>query len=92
MDDETINRYIASLTEQLIAAASQISALRASVNVLRVSVATQMNPDDPFLALRLFRALEAKALDSDPQEQELKAASEMIEAAKLWKKHGKHEA
>ena len=85
MDDETINRYITTLTEQLITAAGQISKLRASVSILRLVLAAEINRDHPETALAFFRQLEQKFLDADPNEQEQKEATEIIAD---WKKSG----
>jgi|HubBroStandDraft_6_1064221.scaffolds.fasta_scaffold03146_12 hypothetical protein len=85
MDDETVNRYINTLTEQLIAATGEIAKLRASINALRFVLADALNRDHPEKALTLFRQIEQKFLGSDPTEKQRIEASEIIE---LWKKSG----
>jgi len=94
MEDAQIKQMIATLSEQLINAAGQLSALKASVSVLKGVLATQLNPDHPLEVLEFFQEQEAKFLNSDPQEQARKHAAETIAAVKLWKGGGggKHEA
>jgi hypothetical protein len=93
MDDEKVNKFFAAISEQFIMVTGQLSVLKASVNVLKVVLASEMNADRPEEFLALFRKLEQKFLDSDPQEQERKEAAATIEAIKLWKKHDRgHEA
>ena len=84
MDDEAINQYVTMLTDQLIAASGQITQLKASVRVLKVVLANEMNRNHPATALRLFRRLERKLCDADPSAQEQKEAASIIED---WKKH-----
>ena len=92
MDDQTIKKHFATLTEQFIAMGSQLAELRASVNVLKVLEAIRMSPADPVEGLKALRQLEEKQQSLDPQAQEAKKYSEMIEALKQWKSGGKHRA
>jgi hypothetical protein len=92
MDDAKIKQMFATLTEQFINATSQLSALKASVNVLKAALATQLNPENPLEVLKFFQAQETRFLNADPQEQARKQAAETIEAMKIWKSGGKHEA
>ncbi|MFZ0310053.1 MAG: hypothetical protein WAL89_17900 [Candidatus Sulfotelmatobacter sp.] len=80
------------LTEQLVTFAGEIATLRASVSVLKVALACEMNPSHPETALTLFARLQQKFLDADPSEQQRKEVAELMDAMKLWQKHGKHEA
>jgi hypothetical protein len=88
MAEKDVQKFIATISEQLVILAGQLTELRASVNVLKVIEATRLSPDDPLEALKQLRVLEKKILDSDPHEKERKEASEIIEAVKLWKKQG----
>jgi hypothetical protein len=92
MDDEEIRDLFATLTKQLMEVVGQLNGLHASVNVLKVSLANEMNPAEPVEALELFGKLEEKCLNYDPQEKERKRASEILDAVTLWKRHGKYEA
>jgi hypothetical protein len=93
MDDEKLNKFIASTNEQIVIFGGHIASLRASVTVLKFALAGEMNHDHPEKALALFARLEKQFLDSDPNEQQRKEIAEMIEAVKLSRKHGgTHEA
>ncbi len=77
-----------SFLEQLLKLAGLVTELQASVNVLKLHAISQMFPGDPLEGLKQFRVLEQKLLDSDPNEKGRKEAAQVIEAVKLWKKHG----
>jgi len=85
MDDETINRYIGTLTDKLIATTGELARLRASINALRFVLADALDRDHPEKPLALFRQLEQKFLGSNPSAQEQKEAAEIIDA---WKQGG----
>ena len=92
MEDAQIKQMIAKLSEQLINAAGQLSALKASVSVLKGALATLLNPENPLEVLEFFRNQETKFLKMDPQAQAQQEASEIIAAVKLWKSGGTHES
>ena len=94
MDDEKVQHFITTLGEQFVICGQQIAALRASVSVLKIYVISQMSPDDPAEGLKQLQVLEQKLLENDPETLARQQAAEVIEAVKLWRKHGggKHEA
>lgn len=85
MDDDKINKFFTTISEQMLALSGQLSELRASVNVLKVIESMRLNPVEPIEGLKALRQLEEKQQALDPSAQELKDVSEMIEALKLWK-------
>lgn len=89
MDEEKINNFVRSISEQMIHMGGALAQLRASVNVLKVYVASQMSPDDPSAALESLRQLEETLLANDQNEQERQEAAQIIDAVKEWRKMGK---
>ena len=94
MDDAQINKFIATVSEQILILAGQVTKLQASVNVLKGLAILEMSPEDPLDGAKQLQALEKTLLRTDPNAQAHQEASEIIEAVKLWRKHGggKHEA
>ena len=91
MDDEQLEKLramVIRLSEELVTMAGQITALRASMNVLKLLEAYRQNPDDPAAALSSLRDAEQVALKSDPNEQERQQVADAIEFLKRWKKGG----
>jgi hypothetical protein len=94
MDDAQINKFIATVSEQMLILETQIVKLRASVTVLKGLAVLEMNPDDPLDGLKHFQTLEQTVRAHDPAAQAGEEALGIMEAVKLWQKHGggKHEA
>jgi hypothetical protein len=82
------------IANQILLLAQQVGNLRASVNTLKVSLATEMNRADPQAALALFEKIEKRFLDADPTQRERTALAEAIAALQEWRKlgGGRHEA
>jgi hypothetical protein len=89
MDDQ-----ILTLTEQFLALEKRLSELRSSVTVLKGILAMQLSPDDPLEGAKQLRELEDTVSKLDPTAPARQQAADVIEAVKLWQKHGggKHEA
>ena len=92
MDDDKMKRFIETFSEQFLKLAEQVSELRASVNVLKIHLVSQLSPGDPAEGLKQLRVLEQKLLDSDQNEKGRKEAAEIIAAVRAWRKSGGHEA
>jgi hypothetical protein len=88
VDDEKINRFFATTAEQILALQRQITNLTASVVVLKTATVAQMNPDDPLEGAKILRNAEELILSRDPDVKQLEEAEQLMEAVKLWKKHG----
>lgn len=87
-DIEKLNEGIAALSEAILTLDAGISELTSAVNVLQVHAATQLTPGNPLDGLKALRALQKKAVESDPRAQENKQARELIERLRQWKKTG----
>jgi hypothetical protein len=74
--------------------ANQLTELRASVTVLKSLAILELSPEDPISGAEQLRNLEKTFLRNDPEHQKHEEVSEIMEAVKLWRKHGggKHEA
>jgi hypothetical protein len=92
MNDEQLAKFVTTATEQILALERLAIQLKASVNTLKVVLASELNRNHPEKALALFRQIEEKLLNADPHAQEHEEFAEMHEAIKLWEQHGKHEA
>jgi len=79
---------IAGLLEQMLTLEKGLADLRASVTILKGVSAFQLNPDDPKEGARKIRDLEDHVLKFDPNASARQQAADVIEAVKLWKKHG----
>jgi len=88
MDDEKIRQHFQANGERLLELAHETTNLRASVNALKVALAALINPVDPLSVLETLRQTEEVFLERDPQAQKLAQAEQMMEAVKLWQKHG----
>jgi hypothetical protein len=88
MDDAKRENAIATLTGQLLTLDKGLADLRASVTVLKGILAIQLNPDDPIDGAKQIRSLEDEVLKFDPNASARRQAADVIEAVKLWKKHG----
>jgi hypothetical protein len=88
MDQTTIQTTLDTLTEQFLILDKNLAQLKASVDVLKGILAIQLNPDDPLDGARQLRDLENQVLKFDSNAPARQQAAEVIEAVKLWKKHG----
>jgi hypothetical protein len=85
---EKLNQQIATILKSLLTLDAGISELKSAVKVLQVHAATQLTPGNPLDGLKVLRALQKKAVESDPHAQENKEARELIDALQKWKKQG----
>jgi hypothetical protein len=76
------------LSEQILLLGREIAKLRASVRVLKTYVASQLSPDNLEAGLKQLHLVEQRMLESDPNDQELKKALDIIEASRHWKERG----
>jgi hypothetical protein len=88
MDDETINEFIAKISEQMFILQKNQLELKSAVTVLKGLAVLEMNPSDPLEGAKQLRNLEKTLLNSEPKHQELEEVLEIIEALKVAKDHG----
>jgi len=74
--------------EYILALEKELAGVRASVTVLKTALVAQLNPDDPLEAAAALRKAEELVLNNDQNTKRLAQVEEVMEALKLWKKHG----
>jgi hypothetical protein len=92
MEDAAVAKCIELLTQQVISLDKELTNLRASVTAVKGAIALQLSPNDPLEGAKMLRKAEELILSRDPHAQALEDSHEVIEAIKLWKKHGSHES
>jgi hypothetical protein len=90
MDDDLakLAKVQRELLEQFVKLTGLVTEIRASVNVLKLHVATQLSPGTPELGLKVLAGMETELLRTSPDEQERLKTVELIETLKSLKKHG----
>ena len=91
MDDDLLLKLQRShqvLMEQFVNLTGLVTELRASVNVLKLHLANQIQPGDPAPVLAMLEEMEKALLKASPEEQERLRAFDLIQALKAAKKHG----
>ena len=83
MDDEKLAKFSETITSKMLILQKRHIELKVSLNVLQLILATMLSPDRPEEGVRQIREREQQVLNSDSDYQELKAAVDMISAAKL---------
>lgn len=84
MNDEQIAHSIRALAKQIISTHEDLLKMRASINVLKVSIAA-LSETDPKSALLEFEKAEKKFLEADPSVQQAQSIRELVD---LLEKHG----
>jgi hypothetical protein len=86
---EKLDRAVATIGKQLLLLDAAISQLKSAVNILEIHAAIQIAPGNPLDGLKALRALQKKAIESDPHAQENRQAAELIDLIQQWQKeHG----
>jgi hypothetical protein len=86
---EKLRQAFLSLTQQLLNLDAAIADIRAALHVLRVSVATQMSPDDPSAALVHLEKMVAAT--TDPNHKARKEALDVAAALQEWIRNGRRQ-
>jgi hypothetical protein len=87
---EKLRQAFLSLTQQLLNLDAAIADIRSALHVLRISVATQMSPDDPSAALKQLVHLEKMvAATTDPNRKARKEALDVAAALQEWIRNGR---
>jgi hypothetical protein len=82
--EERLSKQILDIGSRVLELDGAIAELRASVNVLKMFVAAQINPDDVSQALKEIRQWESRS--SDPDAQDRDKLRELIAALRHSKK------
>jgi len=85
---EKLQTSILTTAKEMLKLDGAISSLQASINVLKICVASQMRPDNPGEALTLFSMLEKNLMSNSPANEERKKASDLIDALQQWMRTG----
>jgi CII-binding regulator of phage lambda lysogenization HflD len=88
MTNDKIDQFILTFSEQILTLEQNQAQMRASLTVLKALAAMQIDPGDPIKGANQILDLEKKLESADPSNQERTRVTQLIEAAKLWKKHG----
>jgi hypothetical protein len=87
-DPSKTRRIVQELLEKFTIMGGVVNELRASVNVLKPYVATQLSPGNPELALEALAEMEKKLIATSQDEQERLRTLDLIQSLKEWEKTG----
>jgi hypothetical protein len=76
------------VAEHLLAVDNTLAQLGAGVRAVKAILAIQMNPADPKQALASIEKIESSLAAFDPTAPARQQAADVIEAVKLFEKHG----
>jgi hypothetical protein len=85
MDDETVERVLKSVMKLIVSLETELLELKASVTVLKVTVAS-LTAENPEVALAQLREVEQKTLETLPASRKLQEVTDMMN---LLEQHGK---
>ena len=85
MDDDSLLEF----GRHLLNLDADIAELKASVNALKIVLASQLTPENPLESLEQIEHFEKKLLKNDPSRQERKKALDTLDAIQKWIERGK---
>lgn len=76
------------MSERIIEVCGSLNELRAAVNVLKLTAATQLDPDDPMYVLEQLQSLEKAPFSVDSEETKRRLVADQIDAIRQRRKTG----
>jgi uncharacterized coiled-coil DUF342 family protein len=86
-----VDELLQQLAEVLLTTDKDIAEMKVSIAALKAISASQLRPDDPKAGMQYIESLEVEARKHDPTAEQHRKLADVIDAAKLIRKHGYHE-
>jgi hypothetical protein len=88
ISDKELGETLQAIAEHLLALDNTLARLGAGLTAVKAVLAIQMNPADPKQALESLNEIESRLAALDKTAPARQQAADVIEAVKLWEKHG----